>query len=93
MGGSYSSDQWNVHPTTSILTLSNDLLEDPQFKENELACFIISKIYYNLQDYDKALEYALKSDSKFNLQKRDLYAECIINRCIELYKTQSKFNY
>jgi 26S proteasome regulatory subunit N2 len=35
------------------------LFEKENFKHKELAASIISKIYYNLQDYDKALDYAL----------------------------------
>ena len=76
-----------------LMFTRNDLFETEGFQEKQLAAQIISQIYYNLQDYEKALDYCLLCGFKLDLDNRNLYIECMINKCIERYKVQQKINY
>ena len=39
-------------------------------EKQQLLALILSKIYYNLEDYDSAIEWALESGEKFNINEQ-----------------------
>jgi 26S proteasome regulatory subunit N2 len=63
--------------------------------KQELLSLILSKIYYNLEDYDSAIEWALEAGSKFNILEKNQYVNTILQRIIEKYigiRKQNFFN-
>ena len=63
--------------------------------KQELISLILSKIYYNLEDYDSAIEWALEAGSKFNILEKSQYVNTILQRIIEKYigiRKQNFFN-
>lgn len=61
--------------------------------KQELIALILSKIYYNLEDYDSAIEWALESGSKFNLLEKSQFVNTILQRIIEKYIQIRKNNF
>lgn len=70
-----------------------ELFEDDSFSNKDLVALLISKVYYNLGDYDSAVKYSLLSGSAFNTNDKTEFIETIVSKCIELYikASQSKF--
>ena len=64
---------------------SEELAEDKQFQEKQLACSVASKVYYFLEEYDESLRLALESGDKFDLNDKGQYVEKLINECIDQY--------
>jgi len=63
--------------------------------KQELISLILSKIYYNLEDYDSAIEWALEAGSNFNILEKSQYVNTILQRIIEKYigiRKQNFFN-
>ena len=54
---------------------------------------IISKIYYNLEDYDSAIEWALDSGNRFNILERSQYINTILKKILEKYINIRKNNF
>lgn len=46
---------------------------------------LLAKIYFYLNDYDEALNYALKSGNYFDVAANDEFTEILVNKCIEKY--------
>jgi 26S proteasome regulatory subunit N2 len=67
------------------LSLIEELLDDNDFPKRELASYVASKIYYHLEVYEDALNYALKSGHYFNLDERSQYVQCLVTTCIKHY--------
>ncbi len=69
------------------------------FKSNELPekqkliALILSKIYYNLEDYDSAIEWALEAGEMFNILERSQYINTILKKIIEKYVSIKKNNF
>ncbi|GFO48120.1 26S proteasome non-ATPase regulatory subunit 1 [Plakobranchus ocellatus] len=61
------------------------LYEDPQFKSNELAALVASKVYYHLGAFEDSLTYALGAGSLFNVNDTSEFVETIISKCIDHY--------
>jgi len=59
----------------------------------DLVALILSKLYYNLEDYDSAIDWALKADTKFNISDRSLYVTTILRKIIDKYIFARKNNY
>lgn len=76
------------------ITELEELYEDDSFDRKELAALVISKVYYNLGDFDAAVKYALYAGNEFNLEEKSQYMETIVSQCINLYNSlsQQKFN-
>lgn len=72
------------------LTELEDLYDDPQFKNRHLAALVISKVYYNLGDYEASVKYGLRADNEFNIDEKSQYIETIVSQCISLYTDESE---
>lgn len=46
---------------------SEVLYEDESFPKRDLAYFVASKVYFNLEEYEDALDLALESRDYFNV--------------------------
>ena len=64
------------------ITELEELYEDDSFDRKELAALVISKVYYNLGDFDAAVKYALYAGNEFNLEEKSQYMETIVSQCI-----------
>lgn len=61
------------------------LYEDPQFPERELAALVASKVYYNLQEYNESMVFALGAGKLFDLSHEGEYEDTIISKCVDTY--------
>ncbi len=61
------------------------LYEDSQFPERELAALVASKVYYNLQEYDESMVFALGAGKLFDLDHEGEYEDTIISKCVDTY--------
>lgn len=70
-----------------------DLYEDQLFEKRSLAALVISKVYYNLGDYDASVKYGLRAENDFNFEEKSQYIETIVSQCINIYSklSQKKF--
>lgn len=53
--------------------------------KQQVLALILSKIYYNLEDYDSAIEWALESAEKFNINEQSLYVSTILKKILDKY--------
>lgn len=68
------------------ITDLEDLYEDKIFPDRKLAALLISKVYYNLGDFEASVKYALLAQEKFNVEEeQSQYIETIVSQCINLY--------
>ena len=61
------------------------LYEDPQFPERELAALVASKVYYNLQEYNESMVFALGAGKLFELDHEGEFEDTIISKCVDTY--------
>lgn len=69
------------------------LYDDVYFTDRKMAALIVSKVYYNLGEYESAVEYALAADEKFNIDEKTQYVETIVSKSIEMYIKSSRERY
>ena len=62
-------------------------------EKQQLLALILSKIYYNLEDYDSAIEWALESGEKFNINEQSLYVSTILKKILDKYIGIRKRNF
>lgn len=62
-------------------------------QENGLIALILSKIFYNLEDYESAIEWALQADNFLNLSEKSQFVTTILRKIIEKYISQRKNNF
>jgi 26S proteasome regulatory subunit N2 len=67
----------------------SNLLPD---KKNLIA-LIISKIYYNLEEYNQAIEWALEAGDKFDILEKSQFVSTILKKIIERYISHSQKNF
>ncbi|KAI5951222.1 RPN2 [Candida jiufengensis] len=72
------------------ITELEDLYEDENFTKRSLAALIISKVYYNLGDFDTSVKYSLCAGDEFNIEEQSQYMETIVSQCINLYNSLSR---
>lgn len=86
-------DQLWVEIANNITDLE-DLYEDESFEKRSLAALVISKVYYNLGDFEASVKYSLFAGNEFNIEEQSQYIETIVSQCINLYNSLStkKFN-
>lgn len=70
------------------ITAIEMLYEDRDFKNRELAALIAAKVYFNLGEYDFALEYALAAGSRFDTNEPSEFVECMLAKCVDTYAKQ-----
>jgi 26S proteasome regulatory subunit N2 len=58
---------------------SEELYEDESFSERELAALLVSKVYYQLQEYDESMQFALGAGKLFNLDNPGEFENTIIS--------------
>lgn len=79
----------HVHGSVQQLTLRHyfreALYEDDSFTHRELAALLLSKVYYQLQEYDESMVFALGAGKLFNLDHGGEYEETIVAKCIDTY--------
>ena len=61
------------------------LYEDESFPERELAALVAAKVYYNLQEYDESMVFALGAGKLFELDKGAEFEDTIISKCVDTY--------
>ncbi len=61
------------------------LYEDPQFPERELAALVAAKVYYNLQEYNESMMFALGAGKLFNIDHQGEFEDTIISKCVDTY--------
>ncbi|KAL9127651.1 MAG: hypothetical protein Q9217_003519 [Psora testacea] len=61
------------------------LYEDPQFPERELAALVAAKVYYNLQEYNESMMFALGAGRLFNIDNEGEFEDTIISKCVDTY--------
>ena len=59
--------------------------EDPSFPERELAALVAAKVYYNLQEYNESMVFALGAGKLFDLDRDGEFEDTIISRCVDTY--------
>jgi len=75
------------HEISDFLAEIEALYEDEAFSERNLAASVISKVYYHLEEYSEAVDYALESGEYFSLNTRNQYTDTIVGKCIDRYVT------
>lgn len=85
-------DQLWAEIANNLLDLE-DLYEDSLFDKQALAALVISKVYYNLGDFDAAVKFGLRAGAEFDVDERSQYIETMVSQCINLYTTQSRARY
>lgn len=61
------------------------LYEDPQFPERELAALVAAKVYYNLQEYNESMIFALGAGKLFDIDHEGEFEDTIISKCVDTY--------
>lgn len=61
------------------------LFEDENFPERELAALVAAKVYYNLQEYDESMGFALRAGKLFNIDNEGEFEDTIISKCVDTY--------
>ena len=61
------------------------LYEDTQFPERELAALVAAKVYYNLQEYNESMVFALGAGKLFDLDHEGEFEDTIISKCVDTY--------
>ncbi|ABN65079.2 predicted protein [Scheffersomyces stipitis CBS 6054] len=76
------------------ITDLEELYENENFVSRSLAALIVSKVYYNLGDFEASVKYSLFAGDEFNIEEQSQYIETIVSQCINLYNSlsQKKFS-
>lgn len=61
------------------------LYEDESFPNRELAALVAAKVYYQLQEYNESMVFALGAGKLFNLDHPGEFEETIVAKCIDTY--------
>lgn len=61
------------------------LYENPSFPERELAALVAAKVYYNLQEYNESMVFALGAGKLFDLDHEGEFEDTIISKCVDTY--------
>ncbi|EAY10717.1 Proteasome/cyclosome repeat family protein [Trichomonas vaginalis G3] len=62
-----------------------DLAKNTEFPAHEQAARLASKIYYNLGDFNKAVEFAICAGATFDPTLKDEYTQKVSSQCIQSY--------
>ena len=61
------------------------LYEDTSFSRRELAAYVISKVYYHLEEYSEAMHFALRSGSIFDPSQSSEYVRTVTSKLVDSY--------
>ena len=79
---------------SDYIRLFKDYYEKKILPEKQnLIALILSKLYYNLEDYTSAVDWALKSEDKFNINENSLYVNTILKKMLDKYIEIRKHNF
>ncbi|KAI9916700.1 hypothetical protein PsorP6_016713 [Peronosclerospora sorghi] len=67
------------------IPLIEELSEEKNFPDRELAAYVASKCFFHLEEYEDALRLALGAGKYFDLNTRSQYTNTIIATCIDNY--------
>lgn len=70
-----------------------DLYEDTSFEKRTLVALVISKVYYNLGDFEALVKYGLRADADLDIEEKSQYMETVVSKCINFYSAQSREQY
>ena len=59
---------------------SEALYEDQSFPERELAALVVAKVYYQLQEYNESMIFALGAGKLFDLHHAGEFEETIVGK-------------
>jgi 26S proteasome regulatory subunit N2 len=59
---------------------SEALYEDDSFPERELAALVAAKVYYQLQEYNESMVFALGAGKLFDIHKAAEFEETILGK-------------
>ncbi|KAF1941549.1 26S proteasome regulatory complex, non-ATPase subcomplex, Rpn2/Psmd1 subunit [Clathrospora elynae] len=65
------------------------LYEDESFPERELAALVAAKVYYQLQEYNESMVFALGAGKLFDIHKAAEFEETILAKCLDTYIAMS----
>lgn len=63
---------------------SETLYEDESFPNRELAALVAAKVYYQLQEYNESMVFALGAGKLFRLDHQGEFEETIVGMCLRL---------
>ena len=61
---------------------SEALYEDESFPERELAALVAAKVYYQLQEYNESMVFALGAGKLFDIHHQGEFEETILGKLI-----------
>ncbi|KAF2790026.1 26S proteasome regulatory complex, non-ATPase subcomplex, Rpn2/Psmd1 subunit [Melanomma pulvis-pyrius CBS 109.77] len=61
------------------------LYEDDEFPERELAALVAAKVYYQLQEYNESMIFALGAGKLFDIHHSGEFEETILAKCLDTY--------
>ena len=61
------------------------LYEDEKFSERQLAALVAAKVYYNLQEYNESMVFALGAGKLFKIDQDGEFEDTIISKCVDTY--------
>ncbi|KAF1814378.1 26S proteasome regulatory complex, non-ATPase subcomplex, Rpn2/Psmd1 subunit [Eremomyces bilateralis CBS 781.70] len=61
------------------------LYEDESFPDRELAALVAAKVYYQLQEYDESMVFALGAGKLFSIDQPGEFEDTIIAKCVDTY--------
>ena len=67
---------------TSLSCNSEALYEDESFPERELAALVAAKVYYQLQEYNESMVFALGAGKLFNLDQPGEFEDTIVGKSL-----------
>lgn len=85
-------DYW-AEISDSLKNLENLNKSNQIPEKKDLLALIISKIYYNLEDYDSAIEWALEAGTRFNIHENSQYVNTIRKKILEKYISTRRENF
>ncbi|KAL5427896.1 hypothetical protein PMIN04_001098 [Paraphaeosphaeria minitans] len=62
-----------------------ELYEDESFPERELAALVAAKVYYQLQEYNESMIFALGAGKLFDIHHAGEFEETILAKCLDTY--------
>lgn len=72
----------------AVVTLIEELSEDPTFPARELAAAVASKCFFHLEEYSEALRLALGAGKYFDVSSKTEYVSKMVSKCIDQYTAQ-----
>ncbi|KAK7611976.1 26S proteasome-like protein regulatory subunit rpn2 [Phyllosticta paracitricarpa] len=61
------------------------LYEDESFPERELAALVAAKVYYQLQEYNESMVFALGAGKLFSIDNAGEFEDTIVAKCVDTY--------